>query len=93
MLRAAAAGRMSIAFIIRIPSHFIERITTAAIITIKKLSKRTVWIPLEWAIGAEIIIEFSLLRKKHQNTMTITRSTASDIISELLMLRISPTMR
>jgi hypothetical protein len=87
----AAAGRISRAFIIKIPTHLIENITIMAITTLKQSSKRLVLIFLLRARDVLIPDAWILLKQRNQKIRVAIKITIKKRISLKPMLKISPT--
>ena len=86
-----AAGNISSEFINNIPIHLIDIITTIAISIANILSIFFVFIPLLFAKVVFMLIKFSLLKVKYQNTRTTIAIKNTYSISVSVMLNISPT--
>lgn len=86
-----AAGNISSEFINNIPIHLIDIITTIAISIANILSIFFVYIPLLFAKVVFMLIKFSLLKVKYQNTRTAIAIKNTYSISVSVMLNISPT--
>ena len=92
-LRLAAAGSMSNALIIRIPTHLIESITIKAMITTNILSINAMLMCLLFAKVSLILIACNLLNPMHQKVIVTMNINKSSRISFDVILRISPTKR
>ena len=90
MFLLAAAGKISIEFIIKIPTQRIETITIEATKTINKFSTNVFFIPLLFASDAFKLIAYNLFENNIQNIKTSTAITNKVIISDGTMLKISP---
>ena len=91
IFRADAAGRISRALIIRIPTHLMDAITVSAVRTAKRFSIHAAEI---WRLPASVrfrLTASSLLKQNSQNTRVTAKIKTRDNISLGVMLRISPT--
>ena len=91
IFRLLAAGRMSNALMIRIPTQRMENIIITAIKTAKISSMYSTFTPLLFANEEFMLIAWSLLNAKTQKIIANTNTIPNNRISFGVMLKTSPT--